>query len=38
MKAILITLVLLAMLWPENHMEIWHTWSEQTAITEEVTQ
>ena len=38
MKAILIALVFLALMRPENHMEIWHTWYEQTAIAEEVTE
>lgn len=39
MKAILIALVLLAIIWPENRIEIWHTWSDgQVAILEEVAQ
>ena len=36
MKAVLILLVCLSLVRPENHMEIWHTWHEQTAIAEEV--
>lgn len=35
MKMILILLVCLSLVRPENHMEIWHTWYEQTAIAEE---
>lgn len=31
---ILILLVCLSLVRPENHMEIWHTWNEQTAIAE----
>ena len=38
MKAVLILLVCLSLVRPENHMEIWHTWYEQTAIAEEVTE
>ncbi len=37
MKALLILLVCISLIRPENHMEIWHTWTDtQTAITEEV--
>lgn len=36
MKAILILLVCLSLIRPENQMEIWHTWSDtQTAFSTE---
>lgn len=37
MKLMLILLVCISLIRPENHMEIWHTWNDgQVAITEEV--
>ncbi len=37
MKPILILLVCISLIRPENHVEIWHTWND-TAIAEEVTE
>lgn len=38
MKLILILLVCISLIRPENHMEIWHTWNDGQVAIEEVTE